>query len=791
MLSRTLRRLRKPKKQRESASKGRRRSRPQPENDGAPSFVAADPLGDLSPEERERPVIELGQKAEEAFAGALTNLASSLPKSDPCVLLAAVAEKVIAEPPSPEAIRENPEKLLQHHLELLQAFCLRLDLRQYEPGIDPLAFYDELLLELHTIANAAVLQGLRHLDASDTNRHQTAARQLVQLATFAIRNFGYEPQIRRLCDDLLAPFADSLYRSTGVRPGSLVALIDGIIRTTQIRADGFTSKFNLMLQAKSIPDAVTAYLSAFPQITCPADKLSAYIDKVGVTLEQIKSIFSAHLRFVMPSIFMFTTEDLADLLTGPDSGPAVELAVRTWSLAFGDLSGCNPEDLILSNPVWTQPMIQLSDETVFIPCPEIIHGKRILLLEKALLRDPRMRERYQKHRGSYLEKRTAELLEQQLAGASIWRGALWRDPATGTQYENDILLRIDTHMFIVEAKSGHITDAARRGAPDRLKRTVRKIVQEPSEQASRFEDFLRTNDGQIKLSNRKGDVYRIDLAGVRHFVKLNVTLDMIGDLLSRWPRLREAGWLPEDFRGCPTVPLWDLETITTMLEGPCQAIHYWRRRSELEAEIEYRGDEIDLLGLYLQSGFNHPALHDDTRKLLITTQDLIDPFMMQESLGLQVEKPRLQLTEWWRRILERLETLRVPGWSDLGYCLLNVDYNDQKFFEARFRRIQRDFRCKALSALQRNTVVLEAGPKNQRIALAVVFYKGIDRAERDRSIKRAASAAFGRSAAGQAVLIARSLDRSEEELPYSVLALCRRQSGSSTGSTLSGDARDA
>ena len=663
-----------------------------------------------------------------------------------------------------------------HDLEYLQALCLRVDLASYTPALDPRAPYDQIRGALLKLSHAMLLRSAHHVDtdASDVDRHRMKVQERVRIATYALRNFGYEPQVRRLCDDLFDPLADSLFQSIGVRPGSLVTLIDRLIERMEERLNEFRSKLRLMLHAKSIGDVVTAYLSSFPQVTSSADELISYVEEDGDSLEQNKRKLLARTNLELPSIFTFSTQDLAALLDGANSQRTVELAIRTWSMAFGDLAACDPEHLILSNPVWTRPIVRLPDETVFIPCPGTLHGKRIELLEKALLTDRAMRRRYEKRRASYLEERTAELLEQQLPSASIWRGTLWRDPATDTEYENDIVLRIDTHMFIIEAKSGRITDPARRGAPGRLGRTIRDLIQAPSEQASRFEDFLRANDGEIELPNRRGGANRIDLAGVRHFTRLNVTLETIGDLLTRWPELREAGWLPEDCKGCPTVPLSDLETVLLFLEGACQTIHYWRRRSELEVETQCIGDEAEWIGLYLLNGFNHPALYDGKPVSLMNLQSVIDPLMMRESLGLQVEKPRLQMTEWWRRIIERVETIRSPGWSDLGYYLLNVEYNKQKIIDNRFRRIRRNLKHKALSFLQSNTVVLEAGPKNRRIAVAAVLYKGIDRKERDRLIKRTASTAFGRSGARQAVVIARSLDRSEEELPYSDIALHER-----------------
>jgi hypothetical protein len=54
----------------------------------------------------------------------------------------------------------------------------------------------------------------------------------------------------------------------------------------------------------------------------------------------------------------------------------------------------------------------------------------------------------------------------------------------------------------------------------------------------------------------------------------------------------------------PCMLLADLEIVFDILELTALKIHYLKRRSELEANMNYMADEMDLLGFYLLTGFN-------------------------------------------------------------------------------------------------------------------------------------------------------------------------------------------
>jgi len=121
-----------------------------------------------------------------------------------------------------------------------------------------------------------------------------------------------------------------------------------------------------------------------------------------------------------------------------------------------------------------------------------------------------------------------------------------------------------------------------------------------------------------------------------------------------------------------------------MLEHPSELLHYILRRSQLEGNQFLVGDETDLLGFYLLTGFNLGSAEFDTemqKMRLIGLSDKIDTYHYILEAGKASEKPRVRRTEWWEALLTTIEDRAGPRWTELGIALCNVAYEEQQEFE--------------------------------------------------------------------------------------------------------------
>ena len=99
-------------------------------------------------------------------------------------------------------------------------------------------------------------------------------------------------------------------------------------------------------------------------------------------------------------------------------------------------------------------------------------------------------------------------------GALTVRGALTAQGAAN--FENDLIVLIDKFAFVIECKSGSITDSAKRGAPERFKKTLKELIIEPSEQAQRFINYLKSHRSIHHFRTKRGEKNIIDNQNIEY-----------------------------------------------------------------------------------------------------------------------------------------------------------------------------------------------------------------------------------------------------------------------------------
>jgi hypothetical protein len=124
-------------------------------------------------------------------------------------------------------------------------------------------------------------------------------------------------------------------------------------------------------------------------------------------------------------------------------------------------------------------------------------------------------------------------------------------------------------------------------------------------QAGRLAELLERGDGDFKLTSKDGEAILVDTTRVQHVVTLGATLEPLAAMLPGLRELVEAGLTDKELDALAyNITLFDLQSILDILGHPSEVIHYLSRRAELEKGEFLSGEEADLLGFYLQTGFN-------------------------------------------------------------------------------------------------------------------------------------------------------------------------------------------
>lgn len=175
------------------------------------------------------------------------------------------------------------------------------------------------------------------------------------------------------------------------------------------------------------------------------------------------------------------------------------------------------------------------------------------------------------------------------------------------------------------------------------------------------------------------------------------------------------------------------------------------------------------VAFYLETGFNVGEVESGGTFISLAMKSKeLDPYFVARSDGVSVRKPALQLTPWWKDLVEKIEQVRSEFWTEVAYVLLSVAYQDQKKFERNFYKLaDRVDRGRVKDA--HNWVVLLSGIRAKRQYGIVGFpYKSLDRDTRNRMMKHMAAEAEDQMPL--AGIVALGIDLDSIVHPYSVLA---------------------
>lgn len=650
-------------------------------------MVSETPFANMTENEIEEQIDEIADKANAQFQHDLVHLSNLITKLDPFLALSHYALYAL----SYDGIRpetESPIAITQHHIEFLQAFILQHQLQDFHehPAVGEEV---EMIVErLFSLSLSFQLKRFKVVKATMTavERRRFGVQEYMRISTQNIRNWGYSDQMERLLKELFRPIDENVEQKLGVRIEHLLNMCFSLIRLAEDRITKHIQKIKLALQSSNPRRMLEKYANGFLIDKTKMDSLLEESRSKSWTHHQLRTVLIMHSDLFLPDLFTFTLDDLADLYSASVEQESLKKIMLLWSMPFGELAGNNTEHFFLANPIWNKPFIRSDENTFFCPIVGALASFCFDLMEAVIQDDKQLWESYENRRGKFLEEAVFKLAISAFPSGQIFRGSLYPDE-TGTNIagENDILVILDTHAIVIEAKAGRVRSQARRGAIQTMQSDVGKLITDASEQAHRFIDFVQQHP-IFDYSTKSGVVNKVDASKIEHFVPLNVTLESLGALSAYTPALIEADLIKPGTALIPSMSLADFETIIHILDHPLQTIHYLRWRTHLEKTLDYAADEIDLLAVYIRDGFaQNQVLTGEFSAWFYGESELFNPYFMRFHHKQSVVKPQRRLTNWWKNLLTQIEQSQVENWTDLGCLLLNVSFNQQLLIERKLR----------------------------------------------------------------------------------------------------------
>lgn len=739
-----------------------------------PVIVRADnPFRGIPHDELVQGLLEIGRSYDREFEDSLSRLIGRIRAFDPLHLISILAVYGLFSGMTDTGKvqqKKTQAAIQQAHVELAQAFVLTVPTEDI--STDPALPNDiqeiwDLLIQL---GNAFHFKRLMQIERA-TGDEEKAILQLqeqLRLHTQFVRNWGYFTRVISITNELYKPL-DLLYEKTiGIGATHLIRLFEHLVRRGETTINDRWQRLRPIASARTIEDAVKAYYAGFPDLEGSPDELIEYFRKHQAPREAVLSIVLSHQDLQLPEVFTFNVPEVANEL-GLDAD-GLQRVLPKLSYGFGELHNDQHEYLFLSNPVWLKPLIQLTDDTYFCATPQVFFSFVFPILQKLLADNADAQESCYRRKAEFLEDQTVKLFTRAFGDSEYVRNLKWQD--SGTEYESDLLLKVDSYLLLVEAKSGAITWPALRGAQDRVRRHVQELLVEPSQQSKRLADKLERLRSGAETDADILDELSFDIKKVQKVVRLSVTLEDFATLQSNVAGLKPTGWIDEDFTVTPTMTLADLEIILDILDSTPARIHYFVRRSELEEHTAYEGDELDLLGLYLDTAFNlGEAEFVENRLVIVGMSQKIDDYYIAQDEGIARRKPALKSTQWWNDIRNHIERRQPDRWSEATVMLLNVSYDDQraaqKFFKKIVKNVQKNWRKPG----HRNSIIIYP-PKWRADAFALAAFRNRQMEDRYVLMENVAAQAFSDSHTERCLIIGVNIDK--HQYPYSILGVYDR-----------------
>lgn len=652
-----------------------------------------------------------------------------------------------------------------YYLELLQAIALQEDLiYNAEPFSSEVYVFKKHLQEVGELNKHKFFNFPEEIDNQDALAAYLLRSQII-MDTTAVRNWSYEHLMKLVTTDLANFIKDDFIKVHQFCPSKLLSILYKMTEIVEDRINEHRQKTISFLKEKNSEKVFDAYEKAFPVINSSPEQRREMWQRFNRDLSRLKAMFLLHSDYFLEGLFTFSLEDIQSFCDGEIKSEEITRIFDLISLSFGDLKDEDEERFILGNPVLSRPFIKVEESRYFSSLWMIMTHVSLPLLEYLCSVDPKLVEKYNLKRGTYLEDSIFKLFKEAFPTANMYAGSKWI--AEEKEYENDLLVVMDEFALVIEAKAGTLSAPAKRGARERLSKTLKQLVEEPSDQALRFIEYLKENPHQLSLKVKKGPNNTVDASKLKYFIPIGVTLSHLGGMTNNLKMLIKAGVTNKKIEElAPSISLTDLMVVFDLLPLTSDKVHYLQRRREIDHSIEYFGDELDLLAWYLDTGFNFNEQAKQNAFVLTLKSKELDHYIIGNAKGGAVAKPTLKRTKWWNDILLQIEDRKKDSWLRNCFILLNFPEELQKEFERDVEKIAKSM-LRDQAEYPHNWIIYGSPDNERQFFIAGYCYRDSVHSDRNDMFNDIFQDEITLSGKGKLIL---AINVDKDHYPYSAIA---------------------
>jgi len=521
---------------------------------------------------------------------------------------------------------------------------------------------EKLLGRYFTAVDRKILSDARG-SAESSDRKLILAE--AKITSFHVRGDAYPHQYYAFAQDLYCPHEAWFRERLGFTIGEAVQLSKAIDRECGER-------FNRSLEH--------ARMEAHRR----ADEMIAGLQATEDQRADLESRIGCALHFGQAeNLLAFTLEELSEFSGVPVR--TAECFLRRMSQQFGHRNPSFPTS-------FTDPAEAAWDYNTLNERPIVERDGKYWLFVGALLRsalfttfyfdllsDGSYRPTFEKARGNYLERKTAECLRRVFPPEMTLLNPLYPN---GEEMA-DVMVLYDHKILLFQCKSKALTYRARIGSDfDVLRDDMRKAIADSFQQGIRAREYLQANKQARFTIGEK--VFALDMDQVNGIYLVSVTSMPFQTLAARLANTNPVlGLFPQNEYPW-SLSLRDLDVITQILSSPAQFLHYvLRRRKVEETPFQVHADEMDYLGFYLSHGMRFDMSDfegmDDVG--LSGFSDDIDRWVYEKfERGQNIDPPQSPVVEGFYDFLADVERTGDNYATDCALTLLDLRVGERKQF---------------------------------------------------------------------------------------------------------------
>lgn len=506
-------------------------------------FLVRHPLNGVDLDVRRKFAAQLVASATDRFEQHMKRLVQLSAELSSLHVLAILAHYSLMASPEDVAERASKglrqtEQVQQGHVEFMQALLLRQAWAQHDPPSPPQM--GEVFETLPALFEAYSSMRIPAATTSTGDKDRDAELNAVASVqaflrghTAVVRNWGYFSTVKRIASEVLGAVDTDFEVVYGLTLTKVIAIFEHLIRSLEGRMSEHWRRMHTVFHAGT-PAEIARELGVQFGDVGNIEFLQNAIRAPSMQIRDATGHVLVSLEAILPTYFFV---DVAMLVADLSLDMTATLSLlKQLSLPFGALQDRSPDSLLLDNPVWTKPLVEVAEGVFFCSTPQTLMSFVFPIAEGLMQPHQPLREKLQRTRAKYLEDATEKLLRLAFPGCSVARSYKWVED--GDQYECDLALRYDATILLVESKSGGVSWPALRGAPQRMLKHIQELIVSPSDQSARLAERLK-----VAIAGEPGPVadFPLPLNDVHAVSRLSVTLHDFATIQSVPSMLLSAG----------------------------------------------------------------------------------------------------------------------------------------------------------------------------------------------------------------------------------------------------------